>query len=223
MSNQDLGFLFSKVGDISKATHKKAMEIVKAAQAEGHAIRFVWGYRDDHAEHGTHRCVDIMVFNEAAGDFVRNYTWANRRRFGLRHVIWEQHITSTVTQPGVRRQMADRGNPTANHMDHCHILFLDGYEYEPPKSKPQVPARPKPQGKPTVKVRVLREGMHGSDVEALQRGINRVFHRGLKVDGQFGPNTEAAVQAAQNRCGIKPDGIVGPITRKAFKKRGMRL
>ena len=45
-----------------------------------------------------------MVNDEAAGDFVRDYVWANRKRLGLEHVIWEQHITSTKVQPFGRRK-----------------------------------------------------------------------------------------------------------------------
>jgi hypothetical protein len=79
-----------------------------------------------------------MVRNEAAGDWIRNYIWKNRERLRLQHVIWEQHITSTVTQPGVRRKMADRGSVTENHYDHVHVLFFAG-SYRKPGDSPSSP------------------------------------------------------------------------------------
>jgi hypothetical protein len=77
-----------------------------------------------------------MVRNEAAGDWIRNYIWKHRKRLRLQHVIWEQHITSTVTQPGERRKMADRGSVTENHYDHVHVLFFAGSYQKPSPSSP---------------------------------------------------------------------------------------
>jgi peptidoglycan hydrolase-like protein with peptidoglycan-binding domain len=39
----------------------------------------------------------------------------------------------------------------------------------------------------------------------------------LKVEGNFGPATKAAVQAFQKKKGLKVDGIVGPNTWAALK------
>lgn len=53
--------------------------------------------------------------------------------------------------------------------------------------------------------------MTGDDVELLQK---RLAHYGAKiaVDGSFGPKTLTHVKNFQQGCGIKMDGIVGPIT-----------
>lgn len=134
-------YVSSKLGNVKPETKAKAKEIYEAAKAAGHEIWFMWGMGSS-AEHKTGRALDLMVRNEAAGDWVRNYIWANRSRLRLQHVIWEQHITSTVTQPGVRRQMPDRGNTTKNHYDHNHVLFLTG-AYVAPGNKP-TPPPPKP-------------------------------------------------------------------------------
>lgn len=58
---------------------------------------------------------------------------------------------------------------------------------------------------------VLRRGMGSkaapnADVRILQERL------GVGADGIFGPGTEAAVVAYQNRHGLKPDGIVGNAT-----------
>lgn len=125
----------SKLGSISNKARSVAREIFDAAQAAGHDVWFMWGNgsEPDHVYNQQGRPVlDFMVRNEAAGDWVRNYIWNHRSRLGLKHVIWEQNITSTVVQPGVRRKMADRGNRTANHFDHVHGEWFAG-EYKSPE------------------------------------------------------------------------------------------
>ncbi|MEP6630923.1 MAG: peptidoglycan-binding protein, partial [Lapillicoccus sp.] len=58
--------------------------------------------------------------------------------------------------------------------------------------------------------------VQGDDVSALQeRLLGLGFHPG-RVDGWFGPDTEAAVRAFQRGVGLTPDGQVGPDTLRAF-------
>lgn len=128
-----------KLGKISAPTKSMSKEIFDAAKKAGHEIWYMWGMGSG-SEHVTGRALDLMVRNEAAGDWIRNYIWANRQRLHLQHVIWEQHITSTVTQPGVRRKMADRGNTTNNHYDHVHVLFFSGAYKAPGTTTPSKPA-----------------------------------------------------------------------------------
>lgn len=232
-----LDFVTSKLGDVKPELHPIAAELYNVAKANGHEIWFMWGMGGG-TEHSSGLALDLMVHNEAAGDFVRNYIWANRARLRLRHVIWEQHITSTVVQPGVRRLMEDRGSTTDNHYDHNHVLFFHG-EYQPPappRPRPKPPTTAKPQlPKPTttkakVVVRTLyfnkKTHQTGSDVRALQSGLRRVFpaYAGrLVVDGDFGPATDKAVREFQRRTGLRPDGAVGTQTRAMLKKHGIRL
>lgn len=196
-------FLLSKIGSVNPATRSKAIEIVSATQAAGHRVRFVWG-KGSGSEHATGNALDIMVYDADAGDFIRNYVWVNRARLRLRHVIWAQHITSTVAYPGVRRLMADRGNTTENHYDHNHILFLDAQSYVAPSSP-----KPKPQPKPVVVTKVTPidltvDGTFGPmTVEALQRWV------GVRDDGVLGKQT---VMALQRKVGTTPDGDLGPNT-----------
>jgi hypothetical protein len=58
-----------------------------------------------------------------------------------------------------------------------------------------------PAGRPT-----LRRGSTNELVEQVQAKV------GVAADGNFGPNTEAAVRAFQRAHGLVPDGIVGPKT-----------
>lgn len=61
-------------------------------------------------------------------------------------------------------------------------------------------------------------------VRALQRTLRRLGWRPGRVDGLFGPQTEAALKRLQNAAGLAVDGIVGPQTRRALRAlRGHRL
>ena len=223
-------YVSSKLGPVNSATRSIALEVFNAARAAGYDVWFMWGYdpNSSNKEHHSKRALDFMVRNEAAGDFIRNYIWANRARLRLRHVIWEQHITSTVVKPGVRRKMSDRGNATQNHYDHVHAWFFEG-SYQPPKSSPaptkSSPAPTKPSGVRTL-LRSASKRTLGDDVKRLQAGLKRVFpaYAGhLDVDGSYGPATEKAVKEFQRRVGIEVDGRVGPITRDRLKRHGITI
>lgn len=124
-----------RLGAVTAATRRKAAAILDAVQAEwGIRPATVWGWGPN-PEHNNARCLDVMVtvgsgwfggdrrLATLIGDWVVEYVWARREAWGLRHIIWRQRIISTVTQPGVWRQMADRGSLTLNHYDHPHINF----------------------------------------------------------------------------------------------------
>lgn len=143
-------YVSSKLGHVQPATLSKAKEVYEAAAAAGHEIWFMWGMGSS-AEHKTGRALDLMVRNHAAGQWVRDYLWRNRARLRVQHIIWEQKITSTVTQPGKVRKMPDRGSTTENHFDHNHVLFLTG-AYVAPGTTPKPPVvTPKPPVKPPAK------------------------------------------------------------------------
>src|SRR5271154_3631639 len=58
----------------------------------------------------------------------------------------------------------------------------------------------------------LSAGSEGRQVELLQRALG-----GIKVDGVFGPETEAAVRAFQTSRNLTPDGVVGPLTSASLR------
>ena len=68
----------------------------------------------------------------------------------------------------------------------------------------------------SVELPVLRLGMEGPAVSRLQERLQAAgFFQGV-VDGDFGPETQVAVQAAQRQYQLEVDGIVGPATWKAL-------
>jgi peptidoglycan hydrolase-like protein with peptidoglycan-binding domain len=54
--------------------------------------------------------------------------------------------------------------------------------------------------------------MRGSAVEGLQERLKAIGFFSGAIDGVFGTETQAAVQAAQRNFGLEPDGVVGPAT-----------
>ncbi|MHB2020529.1 MAG: peptidoglycan-binding domain-containing protein [Candidatus Xenobia bacterium] len=58
---------------------------------------------------------------------------------------------------------------------------------------------------------MLRNGSSGQDVKTLQERLNQQGAH-LKVDGMFGPQTQAAVRQAQRADHLQADGIAGPQT-----------
>lgn len=73
----------------------------------------------------------------------------------------------------------------------------------------------------------LQYGSTGNAVSVLQNGMNHLFPRykamPLVVDGDFGPNTAAAVKEFQSRSGLDVDGVVGPATKAELKKYGIKV
>ncbi len=64
---------------------------------------------------------------------------------------------------------------------------------------------------------LLRQGSRGFDVVVLQVQLNaKGAQPRLKVDGDFGPRTQAAVLAFQRQNRLSADGVAGPITQAAL-------
>ena len=70
---------------------------------------------------------------------------------------------------------------------------------------------------------LLRNGSRGNAARVLQNtlidlGFGKYFSK-YGADGIIGKATEDAIKAAQKWLGVKVDGIVGPVTRRAIDKR----
>ena len=71
---------------------------------------------------------------------------------------------------------------------------------------------------------LIRRGQTGARVERVQALL--IYFHGIScgpdgVDGDFGPNTEAAVQEFQKRVGLDADGIVGNLTANELLEVGL--
>lgn len=69
----------------------------------------------------------------------------------------------------------------------------------------------------TAPKRLLRYGLRGSDVKALQQRLAALKYYPGAADGQFGAYTLEAVWAFQEVQGLKVDGVVGPATARALQ------
>ena len=82
-------------------------------------------------------------------------------------------------------------------------------------SKPSKPTTETPPAAPTnpatasVALPVLRQGMKGTAVVALQERLRSLGVFKGAADGVFGAETAIAVKAAQRRFKLEPDGVVG--------------
>lgn len=82
------------------------------------------GARANASDHPSGFALDFMTLgNRGLGNRVAGFLTANWQRLAIKYLIWLQRIASS---PGAWRGMADRGSPTANHMDHVHASFLGG-------------------------------------------------------------------------------------------------
>lgn len=81
-----------------------------------------------------------------------------------------------------------------------------------------------PNGEPPGRIRTLRRGDRGREVVDLQTRLQALGYdlgnRG--IDEVFGPRTELAVKAFQQRAGILADGMAGPATYWEMVESGYR-
>ena len=65
---------------------------------------------------------------------------------------------------------------------------------------------------------MLKTGSSGDEVTKLQKRLAAVGFDPGGADGAFGPKTDAALKAFQEKAGIAADGICGPQTLKMLAK-----
>lgn len=131
----------------------------------------------------------------------------------LKYVIWNRRIMSGSKGPSPWQWRAYHGaNP---HDKHIHFSVLAGPSGD--RGGPWDIGDTAPiHGAPVVTDRpVLRHGARGMDVQILQ-GLLRKWGADIRVDGDFGDRTKAAVEAFQKAKGLVADGIVGQYTWRAL-------
>lgn len=89
-------------------------------------IKTQYGWRRDVTpDHPAGRAVDVMIpnyrNNKALGNAIAEYYRKHARELNISYIIWDQKIWSVARSSEGWRHMANRGNDTANHLDHVHI------------------------------------------------------------------------------------------------------
>lgn len=107
-----------------------------------------------------------------------------------------------MTQAAVRRFQAARGLP---------VDGVVGPQTWAALRSNAAPTRPSPSG-----AAELRQGDLGSEVEDLQRALQRHGFDPGGIDGQFGPNTRSALVQFQRAKGLNADGVAGEATMRAL-------
>jgi hypothetical protein len=98
-----------------------------------------------------------------------------------------------------------------------------GHKTTPPPATVTTTPAPTPTPTPTPTPSVpaptspLKPGDTGAQVKVLQRALKALGYPVGKVDGGYGPTTQAAVKSFQQKAGLKADGIAGSATLKALK------
>ena len=95
--------------------------------------------------------VDFMVSSRAIGDRIADYLWTNRKRLGIRYVIWYRRIRSETSgdgnwRPYVNPVPSKRGTASGDHTNHPHASFYSNGHYTPPA--PSAPASQTSTGRP---------------------------------------------------------------------------
>jgi peptidoglycan hydrolase-like protein with peptidoglycan-binding domain len=75
------------------------------------------------------------------------------------------------------------------------------------------------RGKPRFGSRVMHVGQRGWDVAALQFLLTRRGFSPGGIDGGFGPATRSGVSRFQSASGLGADGLAGPATLRALRRR----
>lgn len=91
---------------------------------------------------------------------------------------------------------------------HTAVVLSNGKDYDGSADEPER----------ALGDRILRDGDYGADVIELQTRLKAVGYDPGEIDGEFGPNTEDAVEALQTAAGIAVDGEFGPDSLAALVK-----
>jgi len=76
---------------------------------------------DNHGEHVSGKAIDIMTSDVTLGTQIATFLQQHAAELHIYDILWRQHIWTPVRAAEGWRLLADRGSPTANHMNHVHV------------------------------------------------------------------------------------------------------
>lgn len=125
------------VGNQRQSTHYELGPVAPATQTVADTlgpmfdIEEIGGYRTggDCQDHCRGLALDFMTYQDSAkGQRLADYLVENHEALYVKYIVWQQQIINFSSDYFINagwRDMASRGNPTDNHMDHVHLSLLD--------------------------------------------------------------------------------------------------
>lgn len=117
---------------VEKGLTERTIALHRACRATWPQITTYYGYRNDPgSDHYTGRGLDIMIPNyttasgKALGESIATWAVRNQSVFGIQYVIWNQRIWNVSRADEGWRPMSDRGNDSANHLNHVHVSLQE--------------------------------------------------------------------------------------------------
>lgn len=141
-------------------------------------------------------------------------------KFKNTKTVLETPIRDSYQRGGIQRNpQIDNTRVRRNHND--KIPFKQEIrKYEEPKQELQkISAVESKTVTPQSKNKTLRIGDQGINVREVQAYLTAKGFDTKGVDGKYGKNTAEAVKKFQKSQGLKPDGIIGKNTMKAFNSK----
>jgi hypothetical protein len=143
------------------------------------------------------RALDLFVpvSSRTLGDAICAFALGRREQFGVRYVIYRQHIWHRLDRRWVL--MEDRGDLTQNHFDHVHVSFET--------TAAEVPDPPKPEPKPEPRLEELTMFVFDAP---LERGGGVWQSDGvLRKPVRTGDTWPAVEAAGAKHIGVAPIGL----------------
>lgn len=166
-------------------------------------VKTFYGYRphDPYPDHPSGRAVDIMISSSfssyqspeavAYGNQIAAWVKAHQKQLGVQYIMWRQHIWNVERGNEGWRLFADRGNATANYMDHVHVTTYGNAAR--PYMGPQAAIGSSTAVTPVEHYRITaRFG---------QVGVWARYHTGLDFAAPIGTPVRAALGGVVTRAG----------------------
>jgi len=169
------------------------------SSALGHAVIF-----DGHIHGAFARIAKSIDASSGEHEWVKRYIVTRR--------TWLANHENPVLHKTVYRMDAFLGLVDAGQWDLDPPIKVRGVAITPELLGSRLDAEG--EESTTVKAsidRVLRQGMEGDDVRALQRALGLA-----NSDGKFGPKTHEALIQFQKKSKLTADGVAGPATKAAL-------
>lgn len=191
-----------------------------------------WDTKASSAEHNTGLAVDWIIsaavgvrptaIQRTGALALCNWAIANARQLDLQWILFSYDGVGTwswSTARGTWKYLGNRGNISANHIDHIHFKFLPGVDARGVNwSIPGLDGGSvSPGGKAiSLSTLILQAGMSprtkSNEVVKYQAALNAAGFDAGAEDGYYGTNVRSATARLQASMGFKgrdADGVVG--------------